>query len=139
MFTRPGNSPWLQVLSYYLVLFVSLDVLSAYPLTIHAMVNNIYITITGHDTSEHPKRRFDWLLRFLLRLTVATVPLAAAFVVSNLIFVLKYAGLLGFGVCFLYPTVLQLASTYVCIREFGDKAQRNRRLSLRQSGGEGVL
>ena len=135
MFTRPGNSPWLQVLSYYLVLFVSLDVLSAYPLTIHAMVNNIYIIITGHDTSEHPKWRFDWLLRFLLRLTVATVPLAAAFVVSNLIFVLKYAGLLGFGVCFLYPTVLQLASTYVCIREFGDKAQRNR-LSLRHSGGE---
>lgn len=104
-----------------------MDVLSAYPLTIHAMVNNIYIIITGHDTSEHPKWRYDWILRFLLRLTVATIPLAAAFGVSNLIFVLKYAGLLGFGVCFLYPTTLQLASIYVCIKEFGNKAQLKHR------------
>lgn len=102
-----------------------MDVLSAYPLTIHAMVNNIYIIITGHDTSEHPKWKLDWLLRFILRFTVATIPLAAAFGVSNLIFVLKYAGLLGFGVCFLYPTILQLASTYVCIKEFGQTNARD--------------
>ena len=115
-----------------------MDVLSAYPLTIHAMVNNIYIIITGHDTSEHPKWRLDWLLRFLLRLTVATIPLVAAFGVSNLIFILKYAGLLGFGVCFLYPTVLQLASTYVCIKEFGNKSQLNR-LSTRGRGESSEL
>ena len=115
-----------------------MDVLSAYPLTIHAMVNNIYIIITGRDTSEHPKWRFDWLLRFLLRLTVATVPLVAAFGVSNLIFILKYAGLLGFGVCFLYPTILQLASTYVCIKEFGNKSQLNR-LSTRRRGESSEL
>ena len=56
---------------------------------------------------------------------MATIPLAAAFGVSNLIFVLKYAGLLGFGVCFLYPTILQLASTYVCIKEFGQTNARD--------------
>jgi hypothetical protein len=136
-FTRPGNPPWLQVLSYYLVLFVSMDVVSAYPLTIHAMVNNIYIIITGHDTSEHPKWRLDWLLRLLLRLTVASIPLFAAFGVSNLIFVLKYAGLLGFGVCFLYPTILQLASTYVCVRDFGKKAQLNKSSGSGAGGRQG--
>ena len=109
-----------------------MDVLSAYPLTIHAMVNNIYIIITGHDTSELPKWRLDWLLRFFLRLTVATVPLLAAFGVSNLIFVLKYAGLLGFGVCFLYPTILQLASMYICVKEFGNKAK-----NVKSSAGGG--
>ena len=77
----------------------------------------------------------DKLLRFLLRLVVATVPLAAAFGVSNLIFVLKYAGLLGFGVCFLYPTILQLASTYICVREFGNKAKPNTKSSAAGRGG----
>ena len=118
IFTRPGNSIQLRVLSYYLILFPSLDVISAYPLTIHCIVNNIYIIITGSDTSKNPKWRLDWLLRLLLRLTAALLPLLAAFGVANLISVLKYAGLVGFGVCFLFPTILQLRSTFVCIKRF---------------------
>ena len=61
----------------------------------------------------------DWLLRLTLRLAAALLPILAAFGVANLIFVLKYAGLVGFGVCFLFPTVLQLRSTFVCIKQFG--------------------
>ena len=99
------------------------------------MVNNIYIAFTGHDTSERPKWRFDRFLRFFLRLTVATLPLLTAFGVSNLIFILRYAGLLGFSICFLYPTVLQLASTFVCMKEFSYKTQLN--LSKRE--GESPL
>lgn len=118
-FTRPGNSPQLRVLSYYLILFPSLDVISAYPLTIHCMVNNIYAVITGNDTSKKPKWRYDWILRFSLRFVAALLPLIAAFGTANLIYVLKYAGLVGFGVCFLFPTVLQLRSTFVCIKRFG--------------------
>lgn len=117
-FSRPGNSPQLRALSYYLILFPSLDVISAYPLTIHCMVNNIYTVITGNDTSKKPKWRYDWILRFSLRFVAALLPLLAAFGIANLIYVLKYAGLVGFGVCFLYPTVLQLRSTFVCIKRF---------------------
>ena len=117
-FSRPGNSPQLRALSYYLILFPSLDVISAYPLTIHCMVNNIYTVITGNDTSKTPKWRYDWILRFSLRFIAALLPLLAAFGIANLIYVLKYAGLVGFGVCFLYPTVLQMRSTFVCIKRF---------------------
>ncbi len=82
------------------------------------MVNNIYTVITGNDTSKQPKWKYDWILRFSLRFVAAFLPLIAAFGIANLIYVLKYAGLVGFGVCFLYPTVLQLRSTFICIKRF---------------------
>lgn len=98
--------------------FPSMDIISAYPLTVHAIINNIYIIITGNDTSKKPKWRYDWLLRFFLRLVGALLPIVAAYGVANLVYVLTYAGLVGFGVSFLFPTVLQLRSTFICIEKF---------------------
>ena len=118
---RAGNSPQLRVLSYYIILFPSLDVISAYPLTVHCIVNNIYMVLTGNDTSVHPTWRCDWLLRFTLRFSAALLPLLAAFGVANLIYVLKYAGIVGFGVCFLFPTVLQIRSIFACIKRYDIK------------------
>ena len=85
------------------------------------------MVITGNDTSKKPKWRFDWILRFSLRFVTALLPLIAAMGMANLIYVLKYAGLVGFGVCFLFPTVLQLTSTFVCIKRF---SSTNVQLSL---------
>ena len=92
--------------------------MSAYPLNIHCAVNNLYMIVTGRDTSKKPKWKFDWLLRFFLRLIAAILPLLASLGVANLIYVLKYAGLFGFGICFLFPTILQLRSIYVCMQKF---------------------
>lgn len=92
--------------------------MSAYPLNIHCAVNNLYMIVTGRDTSKKPKWKYDWLLRFFLRLIAAVLPLIAAFGVANLIYVLKYAGLFGFGICFFFPTILQLRSIYVCTKKF---------------------
>ena len=107
----------LKAFSYYLILFPSLDVISAYPLITHTVVNNFYILITGHDTSEKPKYRFDLLLRLFLRFVVALIPIMAAFGVANLIYVLKYTGLVGF-MCFLFPFSLQVRSIQVCKKTF---------------------
>ena len=92
--------------------------MSAYPLNVHCAVNNLYIIITGRDTSKKPKWKYDWILRFLLRVVAAILPLLAALGVANLIYVLKYAGLIGFGICFFFPTILQLRSIYVCMQRF---------------------
>lgn len=92
--------------------------MSAFPLTIHCIVNNIYIIITGRDTSENPRWKFDWLFRFSLRFVAALLPLLAALGMANLIYVLKYAGLFGFMIALFFPAVLQLRSIYVCNREF---------------------
>lgn len=117
LFTHHSHSPALRALSYYLVLFPTIDVISAYPLTNHVVVNNLYILITGHDSSKRSKYKFDLVLRVALRLAVAIVPILAAFGVANLIYVLKYAGLLGF-MCYFFPVILQLRSIYVCKKTF---------------------
>ena len=116
--TGPPSSIALRLLSYYIILFPSLDVMSAYPLMVHTVVNNVYMIITGRDSSRKPKWKYDWLLRLLLRLISSILPLLAAFGVANLIYVLKYAGLVGFAMCFGFPTALQLRSIYLCKKLF---------------------
>ncbi len=121
--TGPSSSLALRILSYYIVLFPSLDVVSAYPLSIHVLVNCIYVALTGKDTSEKPTHQFaqyDFLLRIFLRFISAIIPVLAAAGVSNLIYVLNYAGLFGFAFCFGFPTALQLRSIYVCKRKFAN-------------------
>ena len=80
---------------------------------------------TGKDTSSNHKWRYDWFLRVFLRLLTALLPILAAFGVSNLIYVLKYTGVAGFGVCFFFPTLLQLRSTVVCIKKFGSGTKKD--------------
>ena len=118
-FARPGNPLALRILSYYLVFFPSVDVITPYALTTICVVNNIYMVLTGRDTSEKPKWKYDWLLRFFLRLASAIFPLGLAMAAANLVFILQWSGLLGFGICFLFPVVLQLRSIYVCKKKFG--------------------
>ena len=117
VFTHSGNSASIRFLSYYLILFPSLDVISAFPLVNHVTVNNLYILITGQDTSRKAKYRFDWFLRIFLRVLVGVLPILAAFAVANLIYILKYAGLIGF-ICYFFPFVLQLRSIHVCKKKF---------------------
>ena len=50
---------------------------------------------------------------------MAVLPIMLAFCAANLVFILKYTGLLAFGVCFLFPLVLQLRSIYICNKMFG--------------------
>ena len=111
----------LRFFAYYIIIFPSVDVVSAYPLLVHTIVNNLYIIIVGHDTSKTSTYKYKWL-DFLLRITLqffaALLPILAAFAVANLFYVLKYAGLMGFNICFLFPTILQFRSIYVCRRCF---------------------
>ena len=108
----------LQILSYYIVLFPSLDVISAYPLAVLAVVNNWYIILTGKD-SESDKRRYVLVLKLFLKFIIASLPLVPALFIANLVNVLQFAGLLGFLVCYLFPALLQLGSQYHCLKQFG--------------------
>lgn len=116
--SRHGNHPGLRVLAYYLIFFPSLDVMSAYPLVVHVLVNNIYIIIMGRDTSEQGEWRFDWLLRVILRLVASITPILAAMGMANLIYVITYGGLTGYIVCYFFPAILQLSSIRACKKKF---------------------
>ena len=93
---------------------------SAYPLVVHTVANNIYTVLLCRDTSKKsktPKR--DFLLQIVIKFIFSILPIAAALLISNLVYVLKYAGLMGFFISFFFPTALQLSSTWKCSKEFG--------------------
>ena len=88
-----------------------------YTLNIQPIVNNIYSVFFRQDTRKRTKR-CDRLLKPLIRLFAAIIPLLVAFGVSNLVTALQYAGLTGFILSFIFPTALQLQSIRVCKRVF---------------------
>lgn len=99
--------------------------MSAYPLVVHCLVNNIYIIITGRDTSKPGKWQFDWLFRIILRLVGSVTPILAAMGMANLIYIINYGGLTGYIVCYFFPAILQLASIRKCKKEFGWASHQN--------------
>ena len=129
-YSYAGNSPQLRALSYYLILFPTLDVMSAFPLNTICVSNNLYMALTGRDTSETRKGKYSGVVLLLVRLFTAVLPLGLAFGAANLVFILKYAGLLGFAMYFLFPAVLQLRSAYVCSKIFGQATQDKKTESM---------
>lgn len=107
-------------MAYYIVLFPSLDVCSAYPLSVFAMSNNLFVVFTGLDTTELNKCKHGRLLLVVLRLVTAIPPIVASLFIANLVYVVTYAGLLGLCICYLFPIILQLRSQYVCHKTFGE-------------------
>ena len=101
-------------MSYYIILFPSLDVSSAFPLINVTVANNIYIMITGVDTSQAHKRRYGRLIKIVLRVICAVIPIFAALFITNLVFIVSYAGLLGLTMCYFFPIALQLKSQLRC-------------------------
>ena len=84
---------------------------------LQAITNNIYCLLTGRDTSNEAKHRYDWLLLLLLRLSFAVISILAAFGIANLVQVLKYGGLSAFCIL-LFPAFLQFQSIRVCKKLF---------------------
>ena len=116
-FSRPNNTVALRVLSYYLVLFPSIDVCFSFPLAAQTMANNIYSLITGQDTSKKPNHGYSWLLTLLLRAITAILPILAAFGIANLVYIIKYSGVLAYAGLIL-PAGLQFQSIRVCKKAF---------------------
>ena len=89
-----------------------------YAINVQPVANNIYSVFFRQDTRKKRSKRCDQLLKVLIRLFVAVIPLVIAFIVSNLVTVLQYAGLTGFLLSFVFPTALQIQSIRVCKRVF---------------------
>ena len=83
------------------------------------MVNNIYLVLFGRDTTQAAVGWSTIIGRMVLKFLCALTPILVAMGVSNLVDVLKYAGLLAFFTSIFFPTLLQLSSQYACVKEFG--------------------
>ena len=112
------SSTALRVMAYYIVFFPSLDVSSAYPLGVFTISNNLFVLFTGSDSTELNKHRYGRLMLIALRLGTAILPIIASLFIANLVYVVKYAGLLGLFICYFFPIILQLRSQYVCHKTF---------------------
>ena len=108
----------LKVLSYYVIFFPSIDVVSCYPLLVLTIVNNMYSVMFGKDSSQDPNTWTLFFVRLLMKLIAALGPIVIAMGVSNLVVALNYAGLVGFFICYFFPILLQLRSQCVCSKTF---------------------
>ena len=92
--------------------------ISVYPLVVLTMVDNIYTVFFGKDSSQAPKTWTTFFIRMGMKFVSAILPILVALAVSNLVTVLKFAGLIGFFICFFIPTLLQLSSQWICVKTF---------------------
>lgn len=93
---------------------------------IHTIVNNIYTVVFGHDTSQAKGMKHK-LIQLGMKLVASVLPIAIGFFVSNLVYVLKYAGLLGFFISLFFPMLFQLSSQWVsCKLFYSDKSPAQR-------------
>lgn len=97
-------------MSYLVVFFPSLDVVSVFPMVAVTLGNNIFTVIYGGDTTTITDMRYPRLKRVGMRLIAAALPIIGALFVESLVAVLKYAGLLGFLISYAFPIILQYFS-----------------------------
>ena len=74
-------------------------------------------------------RQYGRLIKMILRLMCALLPIIAGLFITNLVFIVSYAGLLGLTMCYFFPIALQLKSQYMCCIIFS-KRNRQGEISL---------
>eukprot|EP00761_Pharyngomonas_kirbyi_P013833 gb/GECH01013862.1/.p1 GENE.gb/GECH01013862.1/~~gb/GECH01013862.1/.p1 ORF type:complete len:606 (+),score=81.08 gb/GECH01013862.1/:1-1818(+) len=97
---------WAYIIQYIIVLFPAIDVCSAFPLNGVTLGNNLLAGFIGN-----PETREKRWIRVLFRLLASIPPLIGASRVRQLDTILKYVGLSGFIIAFIYPAFLNMASS----------------------------
>ena len=125
-FANFTNSIPIRLISNFIMLFPSLDIVSIYSLYVTSVANNIYLIVMRRDTSQGDLRSADRIARLFLRLIIASIPLVGAIFVTNLVRLLKIAGLFAFSIQFMIPIASQYQSKRLCRKEI----ERIRNLKL---------
>ncbi|XP_065903956.1 transmembrane protein 104 homolog [Dysidea avara] len=86
----------------------SLDVCSAYPLGVFTVSNNLFMLFTGSDSTQLHKHKYGKVMLIAIRLVYTVLPIIESLFITNLVFIVKYAGLLGLFICYFFPIALQL-------------------------------
>eukprot|EP00762_Andalucia_godoyi_P002685 ANDGO_03430.mRNA.1 Transmembrane protein 104 homolog len=109
---------WAQFVSYFVVLFPALDVLSAFPLNALTLGN----TLAG----ARPDLKMSRKKKLVSRLVAAIPPILMAIGAKQLDLILRPAGLVGFVMIIILPVILLLKSRKVCIQMFGKDNLRSK-------------
>ncbi|KAL0486267.1 11 TM domain-containing transmembrane protein [Acrasis kona] len=106
---------WATAISFLIVLFPAIDVISAFPLNGITLGNNLH---TGFFASRPNLMNKRWI-QIIFRMVAAVPPLIGALFVRDLSKILSYVGLVGFIITFVFPPILNIVSRRLCDREFG--------------------
>eukprot|EP00002_Diphylleia_rotans_P040766 TRINITY_DN9749_c0_g1_i2.p1 TRINITY_DN9749_c0_g1~~TRINITY_DN9749_c0_g1_i2.p1 ORF type:complete len:482 (+),score=82.13 TRINITY_DN9749_c0_g1_i2:70-1515(+) len=111
---NPSGDPpaFAYILSYLIVLFPALDVLSAFPLSAITLSNNLREVIEGDGGPMSKYRKIG------LRLLSSIPPVLGAMAIRDISIILRYVGIFGFVINFVAPALLQIESTKTCKRAF---------------------
>lgn len=112
------GQPWgAQAVVYTVLLFPGIDVLSAYPLCAITLGSNLMSAFYGRDVAHYEKHR---RYRLPFRVLASLPPVVGACFVKSLGTILDCAGLIGFGIIFFFPLLLQHYSRKLCIERWGE-------------------
>ena len=116
-FTGTNSNIAVRIISYFIIFFPSLDIISAYPLRVISTANNAYSVLMCRDTSEAKKTWKGRIGKLLFRFIFAVAPLIGGIFISNLVTILKFAGLFSFITLFLFPILFQFQSKRLCVQK----------------------
>jgi hypothetical protein len=97
----------MRCISGYVVLFPALDVSSAFPLNAVTLGNNLLSIFYGQRVHAVENSRIH---RVMFRLLAAIPPIILASIVSDLGRITDYTGITGFGIAFIFPSLLSYYS-----------------------------
>ena len=95
-----------------------MDVISAFPITVLTLVNNLFVVVVGKDTAQARKSWPSYIVYILMKFLASLLPILVAMAVSNLVTVLKYTGFLALLLTLFIPAMLQLSSQWACWKTF---------------------
>ena len=129
-FTKGVDNIFVKIIAYFIILFPSLDIISAYPLVVTTLANNVYLVLMRRDTSESVLSWKDRIGKLVFRFFFAFIPLIGGLFISNLVTVLNFAGLFAFAMLFFLPILCQFQSKRLCKKQIED---------FREDGVETIL
>ena len=115
---HPSYALSLRILSYCILLFPTVLVISVYPLSQLAISNNVYVGLLGKDTADPRNTWISYCFLLLLKFFGALLPVLVAMAVSNLVTVFKYIGAIEFLISVGNIILLQVRSQWVCKHKF---------------------
>lgn len=115
-FDGPNAAPvWAKIISYIVVLFPVLDIVSAFPLNGITLGNTIFaslpVSLTKNGTNQ-------WV-KLASRLVVVFPPIILGSFIKRLDLIIEIAGTVGFFIAFIVPGLLQLFSTRMAKAQIG--------------------
>jgi Transmembrane amino acid transporter protein len=114
--STPG---WAVFISYLVVLFPPLDIMSAFPLNGMTLGNNLFKKFV---TDPVKSRKRKYVIPF--RVIAAVPPIIGACFISDLSVLLDYTGTLGIIIAFVYPALLQMSSIKLSKQLFGPQGHQ---------------